>query len=194
MFIEAILISIIIGLVRGGKLKRFKAISHKTMWVLILGMIIQYILVFLNRVEEIGSISKVLLYTKEVQIISYILILIGVVANFKFRSLWAVLVGFLMNFFVIGTNGWKRPILLEGIELTSMSGLNKMIEMGKVALYTPITENTKYPILGDIIVFADPYPISRIISLGDLIISFGIFALIQEIMLGGSSFRKGYRL
>ncbi len=69
-----------------------------------------------------------------------------------------------------------------------------MIEMGKVALYTPITDSTKYSILGDIIVFANPYPISRIISLGgDLIISFGIFALIQEIMLGQGSSR-GYRL
>lgn len=194
MFIEAILISIIIGLLRGGKLKRFKAINHKTMWILVFGMVIQYILVFLNRVEEIGSISKILLYTKQAQIISYILILIGIVTNFRFKSLCIVLVGFLMNFFVIMTNGWRRPILLEGVKLTNSSGLYEMIEMGKVALYTPIVESTKYPILGDIIIFAEPYPISRIISLGDLIISFGIFALIQEIMLGKSSFMKGYRL
>ena len=194
MFIEAILISIIIGLLRGGKLKRFKAINHKTMWILVFGMVIQYILVFLNRVEEIGSISKILLYTKQAQIISYILILIGIVTNSKFKSLWIVTVGFLMNFFVIMTNGWRRPILLEGVKLTNSSGLYEMIEMGKVALYTPIVESTKYPILGDIIIFAEPYPISRIISLGDLIISFGIFALIQEIMLGKSSFMKGYRL
>ena len=193
MFIEAILISLIIGLIRGGKLKKCRAINHKTMWVLIFGMIIQYILVFLNRVEEIGSISRILSYTKEIQIISYILILIGIVTNLKFKSLWAVLIGFIMNFFVIGANGWKKPILLEGIQLTNMSGLNRMIEMGKAALYTPITESTKYPILGDIIIFSDPYPISRIISLGDLIISFGIFALIQEIMLGDNSFMKGYR-
>ncbi|NMB26525.1 MAG: DUF5317 domain-containing protein [Tissierellia bacterium] len=194
MFIEAILISIIIGLLRGGKLKRFKAINHKTMWILVFGMVIQYILVFLNRVEEIGSISKILLYTKQAQIISYILILIGIVTNFRFKSLCIVLVGFLMNFFAIMTNGWRRPILLEGVKLTNSSGLYEMIEMGKVALYTPIVESTKYPILGDIIIFAEPYPISRIISLGDLIISFGIFALIQEIMLGKSSFMKGYRL
>lgn len=193
MFIEAILISIIIGLIRGGKLKRFKAINHKTMWLIVFGIVIQYILTFLNRADEMASMSTILSYTKSAQIISYILILIGIAANFKFKSLWIVLAGFLMNFFVTGVNGWRRPILLEGIKLTNASSLYEMIEAGNVALYTPITDSTKYSILGDIIVFANPYPISRIISLGDLIISFGIFALIQEIMLGQGSSR-GYRL
>ena len=98
MFIEAILISIIIGLIRGGKLKRFKVLNNKTMWILVFGMLIQYILIFLNRVEEIDSISKILMYTKQAQIISYILVLIGIVTNSKFKSLWIATVGFLMNF------------------------------------------------------------------------------------------------
>ena len=193
MFIEAILISIIIGFIRGGNLKKFRVVNYKTMWVLLLGILIQYMLMFLNRVEESGSISKILLYTKEILIISYILILIGLLTNWKFRSLWAVLVGFVMNFWVLVANGWKRPILLEGVELTNMPGLKEMIEMGKTGIYAPITESTKYPILADLIVFSDPYPISRIISLGDLVISFGIFAFIQEIMLGEESFMGGYR-
>ncbi len=193
MFIEAILISIIIGFVRGGKLRRFKVINRKTMWTLLLGMVIQYMLIFLNRIEEIGSMSKILSYSKEMLIISYGLILIGILTNLNFKSLWTVLAGFIMNLLVIAANGWKRPILLEGIKLTNIEGLKEMIEMGKNALYTPIVESTKFPILGDIIIFSKPYPISRIISLGDLIISFGIFALIQEIMLGEDSFMGGLR-
>jgi hypothetical protein len=193
MFIESIVISIIIGFIRGGKIRKFKAKNHKTIWILLFGMVIQYALIFLNRVEEIGSISKILSYTKEILIISYLLILIGLVTNLKFRSLWAVLIGYVMNFLVIAANGWKKPILLEGIELSNAKGLKEMIEIGKNALYTPIVESTKYPVLGDIIIFSNPYPISKIISLGDLVISFGIFALIQEIMLGEDSFMEGYR-
>lgn len=193
MFIESIVISIIIGFIRGGKIRKFKAKNHKTIWILLFGMVIQYALIFLNRVEEIGSISKILSYTKEILIISYLLILIGLVTNLKFRSLWAVLIGYMMNFLVIAANGWKKPILLEGIELSNAKGLKEMIEIGKNALYTPIVESTKYPVLGDIIIFSNPYPISKIISLGDLVISFGIFALIQEIMLGEDSFMEGYR-
>ena len=192
MFIEAILISIIIGLIRGGRLKVPKAVNHKTMGLFVFGIIIQYMLIFLTGMDETSSINKILSYTKQAHIISYILILIGIVTNIKFKSLWVALVGFLMNFFVIGLNGWKMPISLEGIKLIGSPNLYEMIDSGKMALYTPIVDSTKYPILGNIIIFANPYPISRIISLGDLIISFGIFALIQEIMLGKGS-NRGYR-
>ena len=193
MFIEAILISIIIGFLRGGKLRRFKFVNYKTIWVLILGMLIQYILIFLNRIDEVSSINKILLYTKPLLIFSYILILIGIVANIKFKSLWVALIGFMMNFLVIITNGWKKPILLKGIELTNTPGLKEIIEMGNSEIYVPIGKNTKHPMLGDIIVFSNPYPISRIISLGDLVISLGIFTMIQEIMLGEDSVMGGYR-
>lgn len=193
MFIEAILLSLIIGLIRGGKLRRFRGINHKTLWGLILGMLIQYILIFLNRIEEMKSIDNILVYTREIIVISYILILIGIITNIKFRSLGALLVGFVLNFITLATNGWKMPILLEGVALTGLDGLYELIEKGSSSLYIPISQSTKYPILGDIIIFSNPYPITRIISLGDMIISFGIFAFILEIMLGEDSFMGDYR-
>ncbi len=91
--------SLIIGLIRGGKLRKMKAINNKTIWLLIFGILMQYILVFLNQTEAIGSLSKILSYTKEILIISYILILIGIFTNLKFRSLWLSLIGFILNFF-----------------------------------------------------------------------------------------------
>ncbi|HSH34624.1 DUF5317 family protein [Schnuerera sp.] len=171
MIIEAILISIILGLIRGGKLKRFKSINHKTMWIFILGILIQYILAFLFEMNEINSINKILVYSKQLQIISYILILIGVGSNLRLRSLWAILLGYVLNFIVLATNNWEKPILINN----------------------SIIENIKFPILGDTIGFFEPYPFPKTISLGDLIIGFGIFALIQEIMLGEDSFMGGYR-
>lgn len=171
MFVEAILISIIIGLIRGGKLRRFKSINHKTMWIFILGILVQYILVFLSKAEEIDSLNKILVYSRQLQIFSYILILIGILFNLKLRSLWAVLLGYVLNFLVLVTNNWERPNLINN----------------------PIIEDIKFPFLGDTILFAEPYPLPKIISLGDLIMSFGIFALIQEIMLGEDPYMGGFR-
>ncbi len=194
MLIEAIIISLIIGLIRGGKLKRFRNLNHKTIWVLIFGILIQYIIIFLNKIEEISGISKILSYSKEILIISYILILIGLIGNLNFRSLWIALLGFIGNFFVFAMNNWKIPILLEGIPLTGVTNLKETIEMGNSSLYIPIAKGVRYPVLGDIIIFSEPYPISKIISMGDLLIAFGIFALIQEIMLEEGLFAGRYRL
>ncbi len=155
----------------------------------------QYILVFLNQTEAIGSLSKILSYTKEILIISYILILIGIFTNLKFRSLWLSLIGFILNFFVLISNNWKVPILVEGVPLIDSPNLESLLKAGNTYLYTPIIDGTKYPILGDIIVFSKPYPMAKIISFGgDLLIGFSIFLLIQEILLGEDYFMGGYRL
>jgi len=83
---------------------------------------------------------------------------------------------------------------MEGIPLINSPNLKELLEKGNTYLYTPIMEGTKYPVLGDIIVFSKPYPIPKIISFGDLLIGFSIFLLIQEIMLSEDSFMGGYRL
>lgn len=194
MLIEAILFSLIIGLIRGGKLKRFRALNHRTIWLLILGMLLQYMLVFLHKIELIGSLEKIVSYSKEIMLISYILILAGIFTNIKFRSLWLTFAGFLMNFIAFAMNNWKIPILAEGTLLLESNILNEILETGPTYLYTPIAENIKNPLLGNIIIFSNPYPISKIISLGDVVVAFGIFALIQEIMLTDDSFMGGYSL
>lgn len=172
MYVEAIFFSLIIGWIRGGKIRRFKNIINWTIWLLVLGVLLQYILTYLGKTEEMEVISKLLEYSKRIEIFSYILILIGILTNIRFRSFWPVLFGYLLNFIVLMANSWQRPNLL----------------------YNPITSETKLPFLGDIILFSEPYPLPKIISLGDLIIAFGIFSLIQEIMLGEDSIMGGYRL
>lgn len=189
MFIEAILVSIVIGLIRGGKFRRLRYLNYKNMWILISGIAIQYMLIFLSGLDGLDIVNNIMLFTKEIQVLSYALILFGIITNIKYKSLWLILAGYFMNFIVIWRNGWKMPILLEAVPLIAMPSLKEMVETGR-ALYIPITQGTKLPALGNIIVFADPYPIAKIISMGDLIVGFGVFILIQEIMLGKDSFMR----
>ncbi|MBW4827854.1 MAG: DUF5317 domain-containing protein [Clostridiaceae bacterium] len=183
MFIEIIILSIIIGLVRGGKLSRFKRVNFKKMWVLILALMIQYFLVTINFIEELHYLDGVFRFTKQLSIISYVLLFIGIVINLRYRSLWVVLAGSIMNILAMIFNGWKRPILVEGLELLGFEDLGFLLEQGKLPLYTPIVEKTKLAILGDIIILPKPYPYPHIFSLGDFIIYLGLFVLIQEIMI-----------
>lgn len=187
MFIELILLSVIIGLIRGGKLSRFKDINFKKMWLFILALVIQYFLVSKNLIEEFHYFDKIDIYIKQLIIISYVLLFIGIIVNLRYKSLWSVLTGSVLNFIVLVANNWKLPILEEGLELVGLDTL--------LPLYTQIVEGTKFPILGGIIIVSKPYPFPRIFSIGDLIISLGLFILIQEIMLsdrGNSNIRFNY--
>lgn len=175
MFVELILLSVIIGLIRGGKLSRFKDINFKKMWLFILALVIQYFLVSINLIEEFHYFDKIAVYIKQCIIISYVLLFIGIIVNLRYKSLWPVLAGSVLNFIVLAANSWKLPIIEEGLELIGLDTL--------LPLYTPIVEGTKLPILGDIIIVSKPYPFPRIFSIGDIIICIGLVILIQEIML-----------
>ncbi len=191
MFIEVIILSLIVGLIRGGKLSRLIKINFKKMWVLILAFVFQYFIIFINSIEEIQMAENLFKYTKQLIVLSYILLFVGIFINIKYRSLWVVLGGAILNFFVIGVNQWKIPTLKEGLNLVGLDNLYGMLEGNNLPLYTAITKTTKYPILGDIIMVSKPYPFPSIMSLGDLLIGFGIYTLIQEIMLSEGGYNEG---
>ncbi|MCR2044775.1 DUF5317 domain-containing protein [Anaerosalibacter massiliensis] len=183
MFIEVIILSLIIGFIRGGKISRFKGVNFRRMWILILALIIQYFLITMNFVEELSSFESVFKFTRELSIISYILLFVGILINLRYRSLWIVLSGSIMNFLVMILNGWKRPIILEGLELLGLEDFGFLLEQGKLPLYTPLVEKTKLAVLGDIMLVSKPYPFPHVFSFGDFIICLGLFTLIQEIMM-----------
>lgn len=195
MFIELIVLSVIIALIRGGTFYRFKYINFKRIWPLILALVIQYFLVSINLLEEFHFYEKVAMYLKQLLFISYVLLFVGIIINLHYRSLWPVLAGTILNFFVLAANKWKRPILLDGLKLLHLEDALWMLENNQLPLFSAITEGTKYPILADIIVVPKPYPFPTMLSLGDLLIGLGLFTLIQEIMLSernGSHIKYNY--
>ncbi|NLJ78686.1 MAG: DUF5317 domain-containing protein [Tissierellia bacterium] len=191
MLIEAIIISIVVGIIRGGKLRRLKALTRRGMWILIFGIAIQYILFLLSGLGDMdmNMVNGIVSYSREIQILSYILILLGIAVNMRYRASKLLLGGYLMNFMAVWGNHWKVPILSEAIPLIDGSGLEKVTGEG-ISLYTPIANSTKLPILGNIIVLADPYPLAKMISIGDVVVGIGIFLLIQEVMLGRDSLMR----
>ena len=190
MFIEVIILSIIVGLIRGGKFTRLLKVDFKKMWILILAFVFQHFLLLINSTEEIQMMGKIFRYSKQLIILSYMLLFIGIFANIKYRSLWVVFGGAVLNFIVIAANQWKIPILKEGLNLIGLKNMYVMVEGGSVPLYTAISDTTKYSILGDVIVVSKPYPFPSIISIGDLLMYFGLYTLIQEIMLSEGAYQE----
>lgn len=192
MLIEAVILSVIIGLIRGGKIKGLKRFSRKSLWFLIIGIVIQGSIIIMNNLVEFKSIGKILTYSKELVILSYILILLGIIGNYTCRPLWIALIGYIMNFIPLVANNWKKPILIEGLQLTKNKGLIKIIENRQAGLYTPLIEGVKYPVLGNYIVFSKPYLLAKVVSLGDFIIGIGIFILIQDLMKNNRGYTMRY--
>lgn len=190
MVIEAVVLSIIVGLFRGGRLSKFRQIRDKSLLFLIVGILIQSFIIYSNGFIEYDGLNRILTYSKEIILFSFILIAIGTIMNYKSKPLWISFIGYLMNFFVMFSNAWKKPVLMEGLTLAGRGDWVNLINQKTISIFTPLVDGTKYPILGNIIVFAKPYPIGKVLSIGDIIVGIGIFIFIQDIMFRSTSFLR----
>lgn len=179
MVIESFISSVIVGFIRGGKISRFANINFKKTWLFILALFIQFGIIFFSLSENGIQIK----YIKQLYMLSYILLIIGIIININLRTLWVIMIGTIMNFIVFFANGGKKPILTEGLKLIGLDNITSMLTEEKLALYTPLGNNTKFSYLGNIIIVAKPYPYPQIISIGDLIVALGLFIFVQSIML-----------
>lgn len=148
---ESFIISIILGFIRGGKLKRLSKIKFKAVWTFIIALIMQIIIVF--SIEF--NVNIIVDYMEELHIFSYIIFFIGILVNIKYKSLWLITLGGMVNLFLLINKGEKATIVLDVLKL---KGLDK-------------------------IVIHRLYPYPRIIGIGDIIIALGLFIFIQSIML-----------
>ena len=178
MLTETLLISLIVGKIRGGKIKNLTNISIDGWFFIILGFIISYLSVFLI------SRGNILLYKglTYIQIISSLLLIIGIL--YKAFSFDRILLasGFLLNLIPIALNNGKMPVY--GNALIKL-GLNKQFVLLKdklVITHILIDDTSKMKFLSDIIPLRYLFP--KVVSIGDLIIALGIFLIIQKNIKG----------
>jgi len=180
LLLSLIVFSIIIGWLRGGELSRFQNINLKRLWVLLIALGIQIFVVLFGA----SGNSFALDYIKELYMASYILLVVYLLLNITNRHLLMVLLGVILNLVAFIFNRGKMPVSVPGLELAGLSDIAKLVEGNKLALYTQLTDDTKYAFLSKLIAIGKPFPFTQVLTIGDIIIGLGLFIFIQSIMLG----------
>lgn len=181
MFIEPSVVSIIIAKIRGGTFRNIENFKLRGIYLLFLSAAIQFFLSFAKAREL--SFSKLILEDLFIYLIflSYLLIIIAILLNLNKAYMKVFLIGVVLNMAVILANGGKMPVSLNGI-----SGINQEMELPDRQFdikHTPVTEDTRLVYLSDILLIPKPYPLPKILSVGDLFIMTGIFVFFQKEML-----------
>ena len=156
-----ILFSIVVSLVRGGKLSNLAAIEMHAWYLLFLGFGLQVVASALP--DDRSTWAVTLLLT------SYLLLLLVVWLNRAEPGIWIAGVGILMNFTVIALNQ-GMPVLTAAIEV---AGGSPEIELG--AKHVALNDGTHLPFLGDVI----PLP-GNVISLGDVFLAIGLGVFLED--------------
>jgi len=179
LYVYIIIISILVGLIRGGKLNNLTQISFKRVELLILACLIQGGLVFL----EPRKIKFVLDYSSYALIFSYIVLIIAVWYNKKLKGMKIIALGIIYNFVVIVANGGHMPVLLSSLYRAGLYDFALTLKEGSCVTHTLITEKTLFNFLADVFPLPPPFPDPSVVSMGDFLMFFGVFSLIQNAML-----------
>jgi len=178
----ALLLSIAIALVRGGRFSCLAQTPLRYGWVAIAAFAMQWSIIYspLPRTEGLLGARTLLL------IASYLLVVVVVVANRRLPGLSLIGVGLGLNLLVMLANGGFMPVTLEAVERAGMSHLALSTEPGARLLATKDVilpaEATRLWLLSDIFVVAPPCPLRTIFSLGDLFLAVGAFVFFQRAM------------
>ncbi|KKM09840.1 hypothetical protein SY88_16755 [Clostridiales bacterium PH28_bin88] len=180
MIFEAVILGILVGRIRGGRLRN---IGSQPIRVLVLALSAYFIQWFLNFAMERGM-TQVISYTMYLHLFSYILLFLFLFANRKLPGMKIIALGVFLNFIVIAANGGMMPASLDGLAPEYKESLLQ----GNLATYTVIGPETRLPFLADIIPM--PFPRGKMMSPGDAVMALGIFLFLQ----GAMQSRRHYKL
>lgn len=178
LLVESVGASLAVGKIRGGSFSNIKDANLEKWYLFVSAFLVEFAAVYLAS-KGIVFFSDNIIF---IHGLSYMLLFTGIYFNRSSLAFRIVFVGVLLNFIVIMANGGQMPV--SGEAMVGIGLIDNMADIrdGKIITHTLINSNTALKYLGDILVLGKPYPRPKIFSIGDVIMAFGIFIYIQEIM------------
>lgn len=173
MFIEAIFIGMIIGLLRRGKIFRLGYVNFNMKPLIFISALLYLIIVVMNLgLMDYNSNLYTIFLT-----LSYILVIIFLITNIAIKFMFIPLIGLALNLAVLFANRFKFPLSADHVAKIYGAEMAELLINGKIKFFIPDI-GSKLSFLGNIINIGD----LLIVSIGDIIISIGIILVVQDII------------
>ncbi len=177
--VAGLLLAVVSVPLAGGHLTRAADLRFKAPWVVGLALVIQ---VLILGVVPGGGPARPILHVG-----TYLLAGAFLLLNRKVRGLWLLMVGAMLNAFVIGINGGVMPanptaVRTAGIHPPKTQFTNSAPRTGAHLAF-----------LGDVFAVPDPLPLHNVFSVGDVLIVLGggaILHVASDSRLGRRATRK----
>jgi len=179
LYLYIIIFSIVIGMLRKGNLTNLTQVSLKKIELILLACLMQAGLIFLGA----RKVKFVVDYSSYAMIFSYIVLLLAVWYNEKLKGMNFIALGIVFNFIVIVANGGHMPVLLDSLYKVGLDNFALSLKEGTYVTHILITEKTLFRFLADVIPLPPPFPDPSVVSVGDFLMFYGVFSLIQNAMI-----------
>lgn len=185
MFIEPTILSLLIAKLRGGSLKNLENVYIEGWYLFIIAALIQGLL-SVGKKFDYPLASKILSeYFIYAIVLSYTLMMIAIILNLEKSYMKLLFIGLALNLIVIAFNEGKMPVSLNGLE-GIRNGISTEMTLPERDLdikHEAVHKDTRFVYLADIILIPKPYPLPKILSIGDIFLMLGAFIFFQEEMV-----------
>ncbi|MBB6216450.1 hypothetical protein HNQ80_002550 [Anaerosolibacter carboniphilus] len=174
MLIEGTILGLILGKVRGGKFSSLGDVQINGWIVLILALLLQLTPIIS---EDFPFFAK---YQSYIYATSIILTMICICMNLKKKGMWAFFIGILLNLIVIAFNGFQMPISFSALKAAGLESMINAIQSGDMMHYRALTGVAQWAkLLAKFVPIPKPYPLPKVISIGDIFITLGLILFIM---------------
>ena len=181
MVYEIALIAVALAFLRGGSLRRLQRTEFRHPLPIIACFLVQTAAMLLyDRIPFVHDTFPIWIS------LSYLVLAYCCWQNRHLPGFLAFGAGLLLNFAVIALNDGRMPVSLAALE---WAGLDEYIAplLEGVTKHQPLTQASYLPILSDVIPLKPPYALSsRIVSVGDLLMTLGISRFLYRRMVESS--------
>ncbi|WP_409227814.1 DUF5317 domain-containing protein [Gudongella sp. SC589] len=181
MIVETLLLAILYGKLKGGKLSNLSEISID-MW----GFIPASFLLSYTSIYLITKGNSFLLDNfAYIQLASNFLLLMVLFYNRKIWPYNLVSAGIILNTLPMALNGGRMPVSEWALKKSGLLHELVLIADNRIVTHTILLEDTSFKIFSDIIPL-----IYKVISIGDLLIAAGIFLIILKYMTSSQPLQR----
>ena len=180
IFLVVLVIAVVVGLIRGGKLGTFAELNIRWKGFILVGFLIQVLIFsdFWQGQSETRALVQLGYLT------SLVLLLVALLVNHRIPGMWLISLGFLLNFIAIALNGGYMPASPAALE---MSG-HRLLPPGQVSNNSiGMGADTRVPFLCDIFAIPKGFIFPNVFSVGDALIAVGAVYMIEKTMTGSQA-------
>ena len=175
IFLVILLITLVVALLRGGKLSNLAALKIRWRGLILTGFFIQ--VVIFSRFWQTSELQS---FTQLAYLASLTILLVAVLVNRHVPGILIITSGFLLNFVVIAANGGYMPASADAMPTAGMPVLSPgQISNNSIGM----SPETPLAFLADIFAIPKGFILPNVFSIGDILIAIGAVYLIQKGMV-----------
>lgn len=186
MIIESMIISIVVGYLTGGRLSNIENIRIKYGWMFFTVIFLEFFTLIVGTRMDNGLAGLIVENYGAIHILLYGIYLYALFLNRKSSGFKLIFAGSGLNYIPMVLNGGRMPVYYGALERGKLFDQLDLLLADRMLTHRLSYTNRGIFFLGDIIPLGRPYPMPKVISIGDIILAIGIFIFIVKSMKSGT--------